>query len=95
MPVRLAAGEGYDCDYYPVLANHFYSIGRRCFSPDGSILPDGDDVPMDLKDGTEADIVIKLDPFWNEYYGGEIGDAGPGLGLDPEWGEHPGGYLQQ
>ncbi len=95
VPVRLAAGEGYDCDYYPVLANHFYSIGRRCFSPDGSILPDGDDVPMDLKDGTEADIVIKLDPFWNEYYGGEIGDAGPGLGLDPEWGEHPGGYLQQ
>lgn len=95
IPVRLAAGSEYDPLYYPLLANHFYAIGRRCFAADGSDLPAEEDVPIDLRKGTTADIVIRLDPFWNEYYGGEIGDAQPGLGLDPEWGDHPAGNLQQ
>lgn len=95
IPISLDTGSGYDIHYYPILANHFYSIGRRCFTADGSDLPEEDDKPLDLREGTTTDIVIRLDPFWNEYYGGELGEADPGLGLDPEWGDHPAGNLQQ
>lgn len=95
MPIRLESGAGYDPLYYPILPNHFYSIGRRLFAGDGSNLPDEEDVPINLRKGTSEEIVIRLDPFWNEYYGGEIGDAEPGLGLDPDWGDHPAGNLQQ
>lgn len=91
-PIRLSASGGEDPLYYAIRANHFYSIGRRNFKDDGSELPPEDDVPLNLQKG--MDIVIQLDPFWNEYYGGEIGDEKPGLALDPEWGEHPGGEIQ-
>lgn len=94
IPIRLNAGAGYDTHYYPLEANHFYSIGRRCYTGNGEDLPE-EDAPIDLQKGTTADIVIQIDPFWNEYYGGEIGDADSGLGLDPEWGDHPAGSLQQ
>lgn len=94
VPIRLDAGSGYDPHYYPLEANHFYSIGRRCYSGNGEDLPDEDE-PIDLQKGTIADIVIRIDPFWDEYYGGELGNPDPGLGLDPEWGNHPAGNLQQ
>lgn len=94
IPIRMAAGSGYDEHYYPIEANHFYSIGRRCYTGDGGDLPEEDE-PVDLWEGATAEIVIRLDPFWNEYYGGELGDAEPGLGLDPDWGDHPAGNLQQ
>lgn len=97
IPVRLAASTpaaNYDPYYYPINANEFYSLGKRRFSDDGSNLEE--DEPIDLKkhfdDNTE--IIIRIDPFWNEYYGGNIGDAYPGIGLDPEWGEHPSGELE-
>lgn len=92
VPIRLNAGAGYDSHYYPLEANHFYSIGRRCYTGNGEDFPEEDE-PIDLQKGTTADIEIRIDPFWNEYYGGEIGDPAPGLGLDPEWGDHPAGNL--
>lgn len=95
IPIRLTSGNGDDPLYYPIRANHFYSIGKRNFSGDGSELPTENDKPIDLRQGTTADIVIQLDPFWNEYYGGELGESTPGVGLDPEWGEHPAGELQK
>ncbi len=95
IPIRLTSGNGDDPLYYPIRANHFYSIGKRNFSGDGSELPIENDKPIDLRQGTTADIVIQLDPFWNEYYGGELGESTPGIGLDPEWGEHPAGELQK
>lgn len=94
VPIRLDAGAGYDPHYYPLEANHFYSVGRRCYTGNGEDLPDEDE-PIDLQKGTTADLVIRIDPFWNEYYGGELGNSDPGLGLDPEWGDHPAGNLQQ
>ena len=75
--------------YFPLKANHFYSLGKK-----NKAL--GWDEPIDLKKVKESDaeIVIQIDPFWNEYYGGNIGDSKPGIGLDEEWGEHPGGELK-
>ena len=91
-PIRLAASEGGDPYYYPLLADHFYSIGHRNLAPDGSTLPEEGDEPIDLTAAVELE--IRIDPFWNEYYGGEIGDADPGVGLDPDWGDHPAGNLK-
>lgn len=75
--------------YFPLKANQFYSLGKK-----NKAL--GWDEPIDLKKVMESDaeIVIQIDPFWNEYYGGNIGEAKPGIGLDEEWGEHPGGELK-
>ena len=94
-PIRLAGtGAGaYDPLYYPLLANHFYSIGDRRFSIQGGIPTLEADSPVDLRDETSASLVIQLDPWWNEYYGGEIGNPMPGVTLDPAWGENPGGEL--
>lgn len=94
-PIRLAgAGAGtYDPLYYPLPANHFYSIGDRRFSMQDGIPALEADSPVDLRDETSASLVIRLEPWWNEYYGGEIGNPTPGVTLDPAWGEHPGGEL--
>lgn len=93
--IRLAgtdAGE-YDPLYYPLLANHFYSIGDRRFSMQDGIPALEVDSPVDLREETSASLVIRLEPWWDEYYGGEIGNPTPGVMLDPAWGEHPGGEL--
>lgn len=94
-PIRLAGtGAGaYNPLYYPLLANHFYSIGNRRFSMQDGIPALETDSPVDLRDETSAALVIQLESCWNEYYGGEIGNPAPGVTLDPEWGEHPGGEL--
>lgn len=80
--------------YFPIQANHFYSLGKRKFKNDGTELEE--DEPIDLKKTYEgnAEITIQIDPFWNEYYGGNIGEQSPGMGLDPEWGDHPAGNLE-
>ena len=94
-PIRLATDDS-ACDplRFPLLANHFYSIGRRAFSADGTRLDAADDLPIDLRSEGGAQITIRIDPFWNEYYGGAIGNPSHGVNVDPEWGEHPGGSLQ-
>lgn len=92
-PVRLAGAGTDDPLYYPLLANHFYSIGNRCFSIRDGIPELETDAPVDLQDETSAALVIQLESWWNEYYGGEIGSPTPGITLDPAWGEHPGGEL--
>lgn len=101
-PIKLVSstpvsGETVNPYYFPIHANQFYSLGERRFSDDGSTLKPENDVPFDLKKVLEEDgeIVIHIDPFWNEYYGGNIGTPYPGVGLDPEWGEHPSGELKQ
>lgn len=94
-PVRLAGtgAEAYDPLYYPLLANHFYSIGSRHFSiREGTPVLETDS-PVDLQDEASAALVIQLESSWYEYYGGEIGNPSPGVMLDPAWGEHPGGEL--
>ncbi|BFK96011.1 FimB/Mfa2 family fimbrial subunit [Alistipes onderdonkii] len=80
--------------YFPIHANHFYSLGKRKFKNDGTGLEE--DEPIDLKKVFEgnAEITLQIDPFWNEYYGGNIGEQSPGIGLDPEWGDHPAGNLE-
>lgn len=94
-PIRLATDDS-ACDplRFPLLANHFYSIGRRAFSADGTRLDAADDLPIDLRSEGGVQITIRIDPFWNEYYGGAIGNPSHGVNVDPEWGEHPGGSLQ-
>lgn len=94
-PIRLAgAGAGsYDPHCFPLLANHFYSIGNRRFTMRDGIPALETDSPVDLRDETSATLVIQLEPWWDEYYGGEIGNPTPGVMLDPAWGEHPGGEL--
>lgn len=95
-PIRLSGDDDGSCDpyRYPLRANHFYSIGSRTFSPDGSTLSAADDRPLDLRGSVDAEITIRLDSFWHEYYGGGLGSSHPGLALDPDWGEHPGGELE-
>lgn len=94
-PIRFADAEGEGCDplHYPLLANHFYSIGSRRFSLQSGALQLESDSPVDLRDETSAAITIRLEPCWDEYYGGEFGNPAPGVALDPDWGEHPGGEL--
>ena len=94
-PIRQSASASCDPLYYPLLANHFYSIGSRCFSIHGEMPELELDSPVDLRDETSASLTIRLEPWWNEYYGGEIGHSAPGVMLDPEWGEHPGGELYE
>lgn len=94
-PIRLATDDS-ACDplRFPLLANHFYSIGRRAFSADGARLDAADDRPIDLRTEGGAQITIRIDSFWNEYYGGTIGNPSHGVNVDSEWGEHPGGSLR-
>lgn len=92
-PVRLVSDTD-SCDplYYPILANHFYSIGSRLFAEDGNCLTD--DTPIDLQEEGKVEITVCIDDCWNEFYGGAIGSPCPGLWVDPEWGEHDAGELQ-
>ncbi len=71
----------YDSRYhYPIMANHFYRIG----TPDN---------PVDL-DASEAEIVVSIDEFQDEYYGGHLGEENPnGVNIDTSWGNHDGGNL--
>lgn len=94
-PIRLAGtGAGaYDPLYYPLPANHFYSIGDRRFSMQDGIPVLETDSPVDLRNETSATLVIQLESWWNEYFGGEIGNPIPGVTLDPAWGEYSGGEL--
>lgn len=85
--IKIGAPDGSSSNLRPIEANHLYSLGRK---------DNTHNEPYDLsstKDGN-AEIVIRVDPFWNEYYGGNIGDSKPGIDLDPDWGEHPGGELK-
>lgn len=92
-PVRLVSDtESCDPLYYPILANHFYSIGSCLFAEDGSCLTD--DTPIDLQEEGKVEITVCIDDCWNEFYGGAIGSPCPGLWVDPEWGEHDAGELQ-
>ena len=72
----------YDSRYhYPIMANHFYRIG----TPDN---------PVDL-DASEAEIVVFIDEFQDEYYGGHLGDnEGEGVNMDTSWGNHNAGNLE-
>lgn len=72
----------YDSRYhYPIMANHFYRIG----TPDN---------PVDL-DASEAEIVVSIDEFQDEYYGGHLGDnEGEGVNMDTSWGKHNAGNLE-
>lgn len=71
----------YDSRYhYPIMANHFYRIGTS-------------DNPVDL-DASEAEIVVSIDEFQDEYYGGHLGEENPnGVNIDTSWGSHDGGNL--
>lgn len=71
----------YDSRYhYPIMANHFYRIGSK-------------DNPVDL-DASEAEIVVSIDEFQDEYYGGHLGEENPnGVNIDTSWGSHDGGNL--
>lgn len=81
-PVRLVSDTD-SCDplYYPILANHFYSIGSCLFAEDGSCL--ADDTPIDLQEEGKVEITVCIDDCWNEFYGGAIGSPCPGLWAIP------------
>lgn len=67
--------------HYPIMANHFYRIG----TPDN---------PVDL-DASEAEIVVSIDEFQDEYYGGHLGDnEGEGVNMDTSLGNHNAGNLE-
>lgn len=94
-PIRLASGDGQgDRHYYPLTANHFYAIGCRHYAEDGSSLPAQYDKPVDLRGSASAEITVQVGSFWNEYYGGELGNPSPGIWIDPEWGDHAAGQMQ-
>ena len=82
--IRCASDVHTDVYQFPLTANHFYSLGKKHSDIDE---------PVDLEEAG-SEITIQIDPFWNEYYGGNIGEPWPGLGVDTEWGEHPGGELK-
>lgn len=66
--------------HYPIGANHFYQIG----SPQNYI----------SLDGQETVINLKIDPVWDEHYGGVIdGNENNGVNIDAEWGDKPGGSI--
>lgn len=71
----------YDSRYhYPIMANHFYRIGSK-----GN--------PVNL-DASEAEIVVSIDEFQDEYYGGHLGGGDPdGVNIDTSWGDHDAGNL--
>lgn len=72
---------GYDGRYhYPIMANHIYRIGSK-------------DNPVNL-DASEAEIVVSIDKFQDEYYGGHLGGVDPdGVNIDTSWGDHDAGNL--
>jgi len=72
---------GYDGRYhYPIMANHIYRIGSK-----GN--------PVNL-DASEAEIVVSIDEFQDEYYGGHLGGGDPdGVNIDTSWGDHDAGNL--
>lgn len=72
---------GYDGRYhYPIMANHIYRIGSK-------------DNPVNL-DASEAEIVVSIDEFQDEYYGGHLGGVDPdGVNIDTSWGDHDAGNL--
>lgn len=72
---------GYDGRYhYPIMANHIYRIGSK-----GN--------PVNL-DASEAEIVVSIDEFQDEYYGGHLGGVDPdGVNIDTSWGDHDAGNL--
>ena len=73
---------GYDGRYhYPIMANHIYRIGSK-------------DNPVNL-DASEAEIVVLIDEFQDEYYGGHLGGVDPdGVNIDTSWGDHDAGNLE-
>ena len=73
---------GYDGRYhYPIMANHIYRIGSK-------------DNPVNL-DASEAEIVVSIDEFQDEYYGGHLGGVDPdGVSIDTSWGDHYAGDLE-
>lgn len=73
---------GYDGRYhYPIMANHIYRIGSK-------------DNPVNL-DASEAEIVVSIDEFQDEYYGGHLGGGDPdGVNIDTSWGDHDAGNLE-
>ena len=73
---------GYDGRYhYPIMANHIYRIGSK-------------DNPVNL-DASEAEIVVSIDEFQDEYYGGHLGGVDPdGVNIDTSWGDHDAGDLE-
>lgn len=73
---------GYDGRYhYPIMANHIYRIGSK-------------DNPVNL-DASEAEIVVFIDEFQDEYYGGHLGGGVPdGVNIDTSWGDHDAGNLE-
>lgn len=72
---------GYDGRYhYPIMANHIYRIGSK-----GN--------PVNL-DASEAEIVVSIDEFQDEYYGGHLDEDNPdGVNIDTSWGDHDAGNL--
>lgn len=72
---------GYDGRYhYPIMANHIYRIGSK-------------DNPVNL-DASEAEIVVSIDEFQDEYYGGHLDGVDPdGVNIDTSWGDHDAGNL--
>lgn len=73
---------GYDGRYhYPIMANHIYRIGSK-------------DNPVNL-DASEAEIVVSIDEFQDEYYGGHLDEENPdGVNIDTSWGDHDAGNLE-
>lgn len=73
---------GYDGRYhYPIMANHIYRIGSK-------------DNPVNL-DASEAEIVVSIDEFQDEYYGGHLDEENPdGVNIDTSWGDHDAGDLE-
>ena len=72
---------GYDGRYhYPIKANHIYRIGSKT-------------KPVNL-DASEAEIVVSIDEFQDEYYGGHLDGVDPdGVNIDTSWGDHDAGNL--
>lgn len=72
----------YDSRYhYPIMANHFYRIGSK-----GN--------PVNL-DASEAEILVSIDEFQDEYYGGHLDEVNPdGVNIDTSWGDHDAGKLE-
>lgn len=73
-------GAVYTPQRYPLVANHFYSLGSASH-------------PVDLLD-YQFEFSIQLDSVWDEYYGGNLGeDPFQGIGVDEEWGGHDAGNI--
>lgn len=56
--------------YFPIMANHFYSLGTKKYSEDGTTIenPDVNDKPIDLskpEEGGDYNLVITVNPDWD------------------------------